>query len=358
MMARLLIAVAVLLLTPFKAHANVMVTVSYRETADLFSTMDNMSDWLPGNTIPAYRKEWEARFGWTEADQQWVDSYKEYRRRTILKGQTSPNPRSSPDGIFASRDQLTAASDPLAAHFLEHTTIEAALASFEGAASVGDAKMLRGFYRHFKPKWRLLLADSSALQQRASKLHARLKSLAAADFIASIAKFYRSDLDGEFTVLFTRRPPGDVASAEPIAGSFILLQSPPTETDPSYWDTIVFHELVHFISSRQPIAQKQALTARFFARCPAPPRINWGWFVEEPLAVAWGQAAYSSKVLRSPLDPKENWYADPWVNLVSRTLAPTIIDQYDRGSDIEDLVDQAADRCIDLMSVIGSQQKR
>lgn len=84
-MARLLIAVAVLLLTPFKAHADVLVTVSYRETADLFSTMDNMSDWLPGNTIPAYREEWEARFGWTEADQQWVDRYKEYRRRTILK---------------------------------------------------------------------------------------------------------------------------------------------------------------------------------------------------------------------------------------------------------------------------------
>ena len=355
MMARLLIAVAVLLLFPFKAHANLTVTVSYRETADLFSTMDNMSDWLPGNTIPAYREEWEARFGWTEADQQWVDSYKEYRRRTILKGQRSPDPRSSPDGIFASRDQLTAASDPLAAHFLHHTTIEAALASLEKAASVSDAEMLRGFYRHFQSEWRLLLADSSALQQRASELHARLKSLAAADFIASIAKFYRSDLDGEFTVLFTRRPPGDVASAEPIAGSFILLQSPPTEIDPSYWDTIVFHELVHFISSRQPRAQKQALTARFLARCPAPSSINWGWLAEEPLAVAWGQATYSSKVLRSPLDPKENWYADPWVNLVSRTLAPTIIDQYDRGSDIEDLVDQAADRCIDLMSVIGSQ---
>ncbi|MEB3416884.1 hypothetical protein VCJ71_12505 [Alteriqipengyuania sp. WL0013] len=355
MMARLLIAVAVLLLFPFKAHANLTLTVSYRETADLFSTMDNMSDWLPGNTIPAYREEWEARFGWTEADQQWVDSYKEYRRRTILKGQGSPDPRSSPDGIFASRDQLTAASDPLAAHFLQHTTIEAALASLEKAASVSDAEMLRGFYRHFQPEWRLLLADSSALQQRASELQARLKSLAAADFIASIAKFYRSDLDGEFTVLFTRRPPGNVASAEPIAGSFILLQSPPTEIAPSYWDTIVFHELVHFISSKQPRAQKQALTARFLARCPAPSSINWGWLAEEPLAVAWGQATYSSKVLRSPLDPKENWYAVPWVNLVSRTLAPTIIDQYDRGSDIEDLVDQAADRCIDLMSVIGSQ---
>jgi hypothetical protein len=203
-MARLLLALAVLLLTPFKAHADVLVTVSYRETADLFSTMDNMSDWLPGNTIPAYREEWEARFGWTEADQQWVDRYKEYRRRTILRGQRLPDARASPDGIFAPRDQLTAASDPLAAHFLQHTTIEAALASLEGAASIGDAKMLRGFYRHFKPKWRSLLEDSSALQERASKLHTRLKLLAAADFIASVANFYRSDLDGEFTVLFTR----------------------------------------------------------------------------------------------------------------------------------------------------------
>ena len=100
------------------ARAEVIIEVSYSEAADLYSTIDNVSGWLEGFTWPEYRAEWEQRFGWSEQDQEWSDRYKEFRRRTFIDESGSPDPRTLPDGIFASETEYTAGTDPLATYFL------------------------------------------------------------------------------------------------------------------------------------------------------------------------------------------------------------------------------------------------
>ena len=350
-MIRILLLAIALLSISAPARAEVTVSVSYSETADLYSTMDNVSRWLEGFTIPAYRDEWEQRFGWSASDQQWADRYAAFRRRMFIDDDGPLDPRALPDGIFASREENTAGTDPLASYFLSQPDIAAALRHLKDAFPADDAKMLQGFYNHFEPGWRVLLSESSPLEARAADLQARLDGQNIAAFLARVNAFYRSDVDGPFTVLFTRRPPGRESSAEPLAGSFMLLHAPVAEEDTTYWDTIAIHELVHYISARQPQEQKQALTARFLDRCPLPVGAKRLWLFEEPLAVAWGQAAYSAKVLGKPLRPDESWYAIPWVDIVSRTIAPAIIDGYDNDMHIEDVLDQTADRCNDLTAI-------
>lgn len=343
----------VLALSSFPVQAEVRLSVAYSDSADLFSLMDNVSGWLDGFVIPEYRAEWVARFGWLPEDQLWADRYREYRNRTFVDSSQDLDPATSPDGLFAARSSNTAAGDPLATHFLSQPSAGAALATLGTIATPADAKMLGGFYRHFASKWRVLLQESATLAAKADRLNAQLNATAVNAFVDRVSRFYGVTVDGTFHLFFTRRPPGPADSAEVVAGENMLLHAPTAaDTGDADWDTIVMHELVHYISARQPSVQKQALTNRFLARCPLPVSSRRLWMVEEPLAVAWGQAAYSAHVRGRPLDPAENWYGTPWIDVVARTLAATAIRAYGDDTTINDgIVDEAADRCRDLVAV-------
>lgn len=357
-MLRVLLAAMAISLAAGSAKAEVRLAVAYSESADLYSLMDNVSGWLDGYVMPPYREEWERRFGWSDDDQRWADRYQEYRQRTFLDDAEDPDPAMTPDGIFASRTESAAGADPLATYFLAQPDIRTALSQLERSASPNDARMLRGFYQHFEPKWRVLLGESAPLKAQARRLQEKLNSPKVQQFVQRMNRFYGGDVDGQFTVYFTRHPPGRETSAEPLAGSYILLHSP-TADESQDWDTIVMHELAHFISSRQPAEQKHALTARFLARCPMPKGAKRMWLIEEPLAVAWGQAVYSAEVLNTPLDPNDNWYGIPWVNIVSRAIAPSVIRASDSEAPIDTaLVDEAADRCVDLTKVAAALDRQ
>lgn len=338
------------------ARAEVRIAVAYGEAADVFSLMDNVSRWREGFTDPAYRDEWVTRFGWSAADQAITDRYTAYRLRIYVDEAQGLDPATSRDGLFNPATANTAASDPLAVHFLLQPSARAALQTLARSASADDARMLRQFYAHFAPKWRLLLADRQAHMAGATELERYFNTSQVSAFIDRMARFYGVTVSGTFQVFLTRYPPGRQSSAEVLAGNYILLHAPAgapiTATD---WDGIVMHELAHYMSARQPAEQKQALTREFLAICPMPPGVRRFWLIEEPLAVAWGQAAYSIQVHGRPLDPLDNWYSVPWIDIVSRAIAPTVIAGYGTGATINDgIVREAADRCVSLTSIAAT----
>lgn len=354
---RLLLFSLLLLAGIAPARAEIKLSVSYSESADLFSLMDNVSNWLDGFVYPDYREEWEKRFGWSKADQAWVDRYKEYRLRVFVDDSPGFDPSKSPDGLFAGSTSNSAAGDPFAAYFLSQPDIKTALARFDRVAKPSDVRMLTGFYRHFETKWRLLLKESSPLAAKAAKLNEQLNTKDVGSFIDRVSQFYNVSIDGRFEIFFTRYPAGSGSTAEVVAGETVLLHTPISGTSSDIeWDTIVMHELVHYISAKQTSEQKQMLTARFLSRCPLPQGARRLWMIEEPLAVAWGQAAYSTKILGRQLDPNDNWYAVPWVNIISRALAASVISEYDGDTTIDDtkIIEEAADRCRDLVSIASS----
>ena len=333
------------------ARAEVRIEVGYSEAADLYSTMDNLSLWLNGYTWPEYREEWTARFGWSEQDEAWAARYTEYRRRTWLGGESLTDD-GGPPRLFASAQENLAGADPLATYMMTQSNVDSALRSLEQFATPQDAAMLRGYYEHFRDRWEVLLGQPAALRLDAAALQNQLHAERMTDFLNRIATFYGVSIEGSFNVFLTRRPPGDHSTAEVLAGNTVLLHSPADIpagriTD---WDTIVMHELVHFLSSQQDQATKAVLSADFVEQCPVPNGLSPLWLLEEPLAVAIGQAAYSEMVLDQPLSHSENWYAVPYVNLISRTLAAPAVAALRNGETLDaSFVAIAADRCRDVV---------
>lgn len=340
------------------ARTETRIVVAYSESADLFSLMDNTSDWWAGFTNPSYRKEWEERFGWSETDQLWANRYAEFRRRTFSDPSQGTTIETSRHGLFASRETNAADSDPLAAYMIDAPDIRSALRGLERHFGARDARMLRGFYNHFRPKWQVLLAESGGFHGHAKSLDRRMRSAANDPFIQRVGEFYQVDVAGEFRVFFTRFPPGNATSAEVLAGNTLLLHSPPDlPEEKGDWDSIVIHELVHYISARQPDALKRSMTDRFLARCKLPKGAGRNWMIEEPLAVAVGQAAYSQMVLGKPLDRRTNWYAVPWVDLTARTLEASVLSAMMSDVALADteIVEEAADRCLDLTALMAAE---
>ena len=364
MLIRLLLFASLFVSLAVPARAEVRVAVTYSEAANLFFVMDNVSAWLDGFTDPAFRAEWIKRFGWSTADQAMADRYREYRARTYIDSQDpEEDPGKSSEGMFAARGPVTTADDPLAAYFMRQTDIRNALRGLDGAVTAKDARLLRAFYQHFEPRSRQIMDESRSLQNDAAALGHLLASRATDRFADRMSKYYGVETDGTFTVLFVHYPAGQRSRAGVLGGKFILLKSPVgSKIASDDWDTIVFHEFAHYISALQPAKQKRILTRQFLAACSLPKGVNPLWLLEEPLAVAWGQATYSLKVRGRPFNPLENWYSVPWIDIVSRTIAPSVALAYDNGATINDgVVKEPAARCNDLKAIsdlLNSPEKK
>ena len=333
--------------------ATVSLKASYNETADLFSLMDNVSGWLPGFTDSAYREEWTRRFGWSQSDQEWADRYSEYRHRTYSDPSQGILPATSPDGLFAPSAANTAKSDPLATFLLGQLSVTSALAQLRSVAAPADAAMLKGFYEHFAPKWRTILTESSTLAANAKVLHEQLNTPGAVAFVARVSRFYRVSVAGNFQALFVWSPPGPRSTAEVVAGRYFLIHVPPNQASSDNWDGVAMHELIHYISAHQPPEQKKMLTMQFLARCPEANRPKALRLLEEPLAVAWGQAAYAKYARANPVNWNERWYAIPQVDLLGHLLWPTVDQLYNTDATIIDgIVDDAAKRCAVLFGAV------
>ncbi|XUU61404.1 hypothetical protein ACRAQ6_03795 [Erythrobacter sp. HA6-11] len=336
---------------PLESKTEARIQVQYSEAVHLFATMDHVSGWWTGFVEPVYREDWEKRFGWSEKDQQWADRYAEYRHRTYSDPSQSLEVATSPEGIFASSTAAAQSTDPLATFMVSQPDIEQAFARLDEVAGPEDAAMLRGFYRHFEPSWREVLNESQALTAHSSLLEAEMSGEKLSKFLRMVQRFYNAENLGTFRVFFTRFPSGTRTRAELVAGQNLILHAPlELDYQEGNWGSIVAHEIVHYISSQQSDLAKRAMSDRFLATCPIERTSRRLWMLEEPLAVAVGQAGYSHFVDGKRLDPNSNWYGNPWIDITARTLEASVIEALASGSLLEQtrIVEEAADRCSTL----------
>lgn len=115
------------------------------------------------------------------------------------------------------------------------------------------------------------------------------------------------------------------------------------------------HEAVHYVSAHQSPEQKRALSEAFLKTCPAKMDKHYD-FLEEPMAIAWGQAAFAKygrgKPLDPPLDPSEEWYNRSMPELMGRLLWLHVDAIYGTGATITDgFISDAAKSCARLFDV-------
>ena len=341
------------------ARAQITVDVGYSAPADLFSLMDNVAEWWPGFNHSVYRTYWTETYGWTGEDQEWADAYQDYRQRTYSDpGQAEQDPATARDGLFAKRSSVAIEADPLAEHFLAAATVDEALATLDDITSESDADMLRSFYAHFEPQWRELLEESRSFEGRVEELRDELSGPEVDAYLERVSDFYGVDAELEFEALYVWWPPVDRTLADVSGRAFFIRSHPVRHASEGGWSDAAVHEAVHYLSAHQPYAQKQALTAAFLDRCPVEISAFYE-VLEEPLAVAWGNAAFAKYGRGEPLEPTASWYWRPLPSVMGRLLWPHVDALYDSDATINDgLIEVAAGYCSRLLDVSEQLDRR
>lgn len=298
----------------FSGHAATKIEIEYHAPTDLFQLMDAATGWYFND--PAYHTYWKQQFGWSAEDRRIAKRYKRYRHRTYDKSDQKKRSH-----LFSSRLSVSSKIDPLANHFVNAATVGDALSSLEELGSAKDAAMLRSFYAHFRPSWQLLLKESSSFVQQARALDRDLKSLRLDTFLGRLANFYKVDKDLVFYVRFVWGPPIDRTRADIFGRTIFLHRHPVRHKDDTGWLGVIVHELAHHVSAHQSLSQKQGLSRDFLDICSVKTGLgNQLKVLEEPLAVAWGQAAFVKYGRKKRPDPANNWYSHPLIDVMGRLI--------------------------------------
>lgn len=349
-MYRILICLLVVLL-PQCASADITIRAQYHDPTNLFAIMDETAYWYPGFNNSEHRDAWAERFGWSNNDQAMADRYKHYRQRTFDDSdQTDADTRRQQDGIFVTRSSIAPEADPLAEHFFKSATIEGALSNLEAIMSADNANMLRTFYAHFRPKWQILLEESKAFVPQAHALNAELTNPDIASFLTRVGAFYRVDDDLEFTVRLVWWPPVRRTFAYAKGQTFLLYRHPEEHVGESDRADIAIHETVHYISAHQTPEQKRDLSDAYLDSCPVTVAANQYDLLEEPLAIAWGQIAFTKYVRGDRLDLSKSLYNRALPDVLAKLFWLEIDAIYAADETITDgFIDRLAKHCAALL---------
>ena len=140
-----------------------------------------------------------------------------------------------------------------------------------------------------------------------------------------------------------------IETASPVDRFLVFKKNPSKQL--CHGDTdIVFHEIVHTISTRQNILQKQAITKQFLGKCPIQDKLQRLKILEEPMAVALGQILYLETYQPDKLKLEDQLYRDPWVNSFSKLIFPVLKTEITMGHKITDgVVWKMAKICLELV---------
>ncbi len=324
----------------------VQIVVGYREAANVFEILDNVSDWLPGKADEEYRRYWKERFGISPEDEQRFASYKQIRKRTYPRpSEGSGDGKPDEPSLFGPRKPI----DRFAESFYASASLDEAFTKLASVTTSEETAELRAFYAAYRTPIAELLEESKAFDPIATSLREKLGTRADT-YAASVARFYGvADLP-PFTALYVWWPPVANVTANQ-RDHYLLLKYNPTRHASSAASAIdvPIHELTHYVSSHQPEEQKRALTQTFLAGCDPRADVKPVKILEEPMAVAQ-QKLFASVAAPERFDLGAPWYGgDRWIDPFGKALFPLVAEAYAQGRRIDDaLMTRAAKSCAEL----------
>ncbi len=115
---------------------------------------------------------------------------------------------------------------------------------------------------------------------------------------------------------------------------------------------IVMHEIVHTISAKQSLKQKQILTKEFLNKCNINGKIKRLRILEEPLAVVFGQMLFIKQFIPNKFRFDSNWYSKPWVRMFAKLSMPIVEETFKAGKSITDkLIPRLSKICAEAVRV-------
>ncbi|CAD0340262.1 hypothetical protein NCPPB940_27400 [Xanthomonas hortorum pv. taraxaci] len=296
------------------------VQVGYSEATDLFNLLDNLSDWLPGFTVPVYRSYMEAHGGLDQADLAALAAYADFRRRT--SGLAKDNDLEVVDRVFA--PDVTREADPFSRHFLGSENFEVSANAAIAEQSADDQRLLRAYFARFVPRASRLIAVAPRFEQQMRVLSEELSNPAVSRLASQMRDFFAVPEPPVFEARFVWWPEMDTTQAK-VRGRKMLLYSKhdaPSGKASMDWAPILLHELSHYLSAGQPSARKRMLAANFLRLCPSAATLrNPLNTLEEPLAIYWGQYRFEHAVRGRALPMASQWYIQADADRAAKAIA-------------------------------------
>ncbi len=315
------------------APSAVSITVTYREAANVFEILDNLSNWWSGKCEVEYRTYWKERFGITAEDDQRFAAYKQLRKRHY------PHP---PDDERESEARIplfgpVKPADLFAEAFYASDTVEDALAKLEVWMPKEDVAALAAFYAAYRPSIEILLAESAPYREMASLLQKRLDDSGARAYASELARWYGVDRLPPFTVLYVWWPPVDHVTANNRDRFLLLKYNPTLDREGALRDIdIPVHEVSHYVSGHQSEERKRVLAKAFLAGCDFPAHVSPVKILEEPMAVVH-QKLFLKAVDPTRFDLTKPWYGgDPWVSPFAKAIYPSLAAAHQPGRTLDE----------------------
>jgi hypothetical protein len=317
--------------------------VRYREAANAFAIVDEISSWFPEKLDPEYAATWEKRFGSDPAVSAQLAAWGEVRKRW-WKSETT-----APDAPILGRSKPP---DVLADVFYGEDNLDAALAKAAAIIGADDANVLRATFALVKPKLDVLLGESRVFLTTAPKLQARLDDPKVTAFVAELARFYRAGDIPPFNVEYIWWPPIDSSTANVYGDTLLLRYDPTTDVDNASSNVDVpLHEVAHFASVHQPEAQKVALSQAFIAKCGVLPKAQPVRLFEEALAVAH-QKMFLAQNDPARFDRERPWYGDPWASVSAKMIYDAVVTAHAEHRVLDERIALAAGRSCRELSAL------
>lgn len=311
-------------------HTSAPVAVAYREPADRFEILDNVSAWWPGFTDEAYRAYWVERIGLSADDEALFPRYAEIRAKYFdRRGQQDEDPRTSRSGLFTDRNAL--AADPLAFAFFRSESMDEAFERLAHLIEPGELEFLGSFFEHFAERLAALTAETRRNTEASlARTRATLEEEPVRAYVDEIRGFFGVEEALEFTALYVWWPDAERIQANP-NGPFLLLRVRPNAGEVIDSADVVVHEAIHVLSALQPEAQKRATSAALLAACPKLDGAARLEILEEPLATVLGNMEFRRRFQPQRFSWGRQWYAKPGVDLTARVLYPAVMDALSSG---------------------------
>ncbi len=338
----------VMILLP-SAHSATPITVRYSEAANIFEIMDNTSNWCPGFNDEAYEQFWRENLKITDEDTVLFKQYKKLRESHYNDpDQYEKSPLKNRNGFFSTIGSINA--DPLAEAFYSSTTLDEAFFKLKTLLPQEELAFLRGFYAHFSDRYSRLLSESRDFDKTVRTSMKAVNRVGVEKFLRNISTFYGVKDSVRYEVLFVWWPPISRSNATP-SGNYLVMRLNPTRHANEDNTDVIFHEVVHAISARQDLNQKQKFTEEFLRICEVGAKLQKLKILEEPLAVANGQMLYQSRFQPKRFEHSSKWYNNAWISMFGKLLYPTVKSYSDARKSMDlDFIRKAAGMCAEIKS--------
>jgi hypothetical protein len=321
------------------------VSVSYSEAADVFEIMDHVSLWST-HLSPAIRRHWEKKFGPIGGeDLNMINKYIAIRRKSDINYASYIKETSPEISLFGNTgiDKV-----PFSMAFYNSKSVGEALKRASPFFNGEDYKFLTSFYKHFLPKIKELVKESTSFKAHIGNYNRALKKVHADKILKRLAAFLGLKISAKtgLKYLVTWWPPEEEPLYE-ARGNFIMLRYHPL-SGAKVWkgQTLLQAGVETFMANMTP--NQKSNSAKIFNRHCVGRTIEFN----DAMETLWSKVLPEKWSMKKKFTLYKTWHKDIFSDLYTKLLFPLVEESLASRQNIEgNFIHQAATLCAELHSL-------